>query len=158
MQTTSAQYIVYVRLRPSPWMGPLLRMQTELHFEDCKKMSRSNTCRKSHFVQKIHPAPKHISITLRIEQIYQIGVWSERYNSPEGATRTQTGVLAPGIWIPPKGSPVRATRVFRAFSTRFVGAWYNGGLHPRLWSDQPFRLRLGQTKFDTIWVYFLPLK
>ena len=41
--------------------------------------------------------PKHISITLRIEQIYQISVWSERDNSPEGATRTQTGVLAPGI-------------------------------------------------------------
>ena len=41
-----------------------------------------------------------------------------------------------------QGSPVRATRVFRAFSTRFVGAWYNGGLHPRLWSDQPFRLKV----------------
>ena len=37
--------------------------------------------------------PIHISITLRIEQIYQIGVWSERDNSPEGATRTQTGVI-----------------------------------------------------------------
>ena len=26
----------------------------------CRKMSRSNTCKKSHFVQKIHPAPKVI--------------------------------------------------------------------------------------------------
>ena len=26
----------------------------------CRKMCRSNTCRKSHFVQKIHPAPKVI--------------------------------------------------------------------------------------------------
>ena len=34
MQTTSAQ-----------WPGCF-----------CKKMSRSNTCRKSHFVRKIHPA------------------------------------------------------------------------------------------------------
>ena len=35
--------------------------------------------------------PKHISITLRIEQIYQIGVWSERDNSPEGAKDYRRG-------------------------------------------------------------------
>ena len=37
-----------------------------------RKMSRSNTCKKSHFVRKIHPDPKHISITLQIEQITRI--------------------------------------------------------------------------------------
>ncbi len=56
------------------------------------------------------------------------------YYSPEGARRLQTGVLTPGDGYPPYGSPVRATRVFRAFSTHFVGALFNGGLHPRLWS------------------------
>ena len=45
--------IVYMRLRPSPWMGPLLRMQARLHFEDCRKMCCLNGSRKLHFVQKI---------------------------------------------------------------------------------------------------------
>ena len=44
MQTTSAQ-----------WPGCF-----------CKKMCRSNTCKKSHFVRKIHPAPNMLQkIALR---------------------------------------------------------------------------------------------
>ena len=96
----------------------------------CRKMSRSNTCRKSHFVRKIHPVPKHISITLRIEQIYQIGVWSERYNSPEGATRTQTGVLAPGDGFPHTRKPWKGRKSFRAFSTHLLGPGITGAYTP----------------------------
>ena len=43
-------------------MGPLLRMQTKLHFEVCRKMSRSNTCKKSHFVRKIHLDPDNTDL------------------------------------------------------------------------------------------------
>ena len=34
-------------------MGPLLRMQTRLHSEGCRKMCCPNGSRKLHFVQKI---------------------------------------------------------------------------------------------------------
>ena len=111
-------------------------------------------------------SPKYISITLRIEQIYRIGIWSERDNSPEGARRPQTGLLAPGDGFPHTRKPCKGDKSLSCLQHSFVGAWYNGGcslrsrpreVHPRLWSDQPFRLRLGRTKFDTIWVYFLPL-
>ena len=62
--------------------------------------------------------------------------------SPKGAKRIQTGVLTPGDGYPNTGKPWKGDKmVFRAFSTRFVGVWYNGGLHPRLLSWQPFRLR-----------------
>ena len=50
--------------------------------------------------------------------------------SPERGARTQTGVVAPGDWYHIQGSPGRATRVFRAFSTPYVGTRYNGGDPP----------------------------
>ena len=61
-------------------------------------------------------------------------------NSPDQWGKLSADVAA-GDGYPIHGSPVRATRVFRAFSTPFVGTCSHGGLHPRLWSWQPFRLR-----------------
>ena len=66
-------------------------------------------------------------------------------NSPDQWGKLSADVAA-GDGYPIHGSPVRATRVFRAFSTPFVGTCSHGGLHPRLWSWQPFRLRIGRTK------------
>ena len=61
-------------------MGLLLRMQTRLHFKDCRKMSRlsPSVTSEKQYLQKIalraeNPSgPKLNSLTLRIEQISQI--------------------------------------------------------------------------------------
>ena len=66
--------------------------------------------------------------------------------APKGQKITDGGV-SPRYWIPNiHGSPVRA-KDLSCLQHSFVGALFNGGLHPRLWSDQPFRLRLGRTEF-----------
>ena len=95
----------------------------------CRKMCRSNTCRKSHFVRKIHPALCILS-ALRIQRIYRIMVWSERENSPEGARRLQTGVLAPGDGYPHTGKPWMGERSFVPSALILLGSGITGAYTP----------------------------
>ena len=64
-QTTSAQYIVYMRLRPSPWMGPLLRMQTKLHFEDLPENEQVQYLQKIALRAENPSGPRYIVIWSR---------------------------------------------------------------------------------------------
>ena len=53
------------------------------------------------------------------------------YYSPEGARRTQTGVLAPGDGNPHTGKPCKGDKmVFRAFSTQMLGPYITGAYTP----------------------------
>ena len=74
--------------------------------------------------------PRYNSITLRIEQIYRIGIWSERYNSPEGARRTQTGVLAPGDGYPHTRKPCKGERSFVPSALILLGPGITGAYTP----------------------------
>ena len=42
---------------------------------------------------------------------------------------------------------LKGRKIFRAFSTPFIGSNINGDYHPRLCSLQPFRLLLGRSEF-----------
>ena len=77
-------------------------------------------------------------------------------NSPDQWGKLSADVAA-GDGYPIHGSPVRATRVFRAFSTPFVGTCSHGGLHPRLWSWQPFRLRNELANIFRVSDFLLPI-
>ena len=90
-----------------------------------------------------------------------------RDNSPEGARRLQTGVLAPGDGFPHTRKPCKGDKSLSCLQHSIVGAWYNGGcslrsrpreVHPRLWSDQPLGLDLVKQNLTQFLAYFLPLK
>ena len=110
-------------------MGPLLRMQTKLHFEDLPENVQVQYLQKIALRAENLSSPKYISITL-IEQIYRIGIWSERDNSPEGARRPQTGVLAPGDGFPHTRKPWKGERSFVPSALGLLGPCITGAYTP----------------------------
>ena len=66
--------------------------------------------------------------------------------SPEGAKDYRRG-YHPRVSDAQYKEALKGRKIFRAFSTPFIGSNINGDYHPRLCSLQPFRLLLGRSEF-----------